>query len=413
MNYRGEKRFRTSLIFELLFLMLVSSRFFDLIPLQPLLAGGGNVFLMLGTLAVIYMTQLGFQLRSGILKQMKAVWWTLAGVFLSFAAASQFYRQGLFTSFIVCRQYFTLLVFPLLLAVRPTYKEVKLALYAFSWICAFTTGYVTFIDQTLVPTAENMPFIEEGDFVHMVSGLHFIVIAFIFSLYEFRTRMTIKKFVAVILLFAFIFIARNRTFLIASCFIAVLSVVSTRSQRSKLYAYGIIGVVALMVFVTMYSALMSLLDETMTQLNNPDYNRIKSLGYFFSIPNGPLSIFIGNGFISGTVNPIVGDLQKEGIFYSDLGLIGLWHVYGLIPPIVILVNVIKGLSPKHSLEVRGNALLILTCSLTVGYFATIETLTWLCFYLYFLHSDGEYFEAMVQYRKKIQQMALHRYRSLR
>ena len=393
--------------------MLVSARFFDLIPLQPVLAGGGVLFLLLGTLAVIYMTQLGFQLRMGILKHMKAVWWILSGVLLSFAAAYLFYGQGLFTSLVVCRNYLTLLVFPLLLAVRPTYREIRRTLYTFCWICAATTLYVTFINQSLVPTAENMPFIEDGDFVHMVSGLHFVVIAFIFSLYEFRNKMTVRKFLPVMLLFAFIFIARNRTFLIASCFIIVLSVVSTRSQRSKVYAYGIVAVAVAMVFVLAYSALISLLDETMDQLNNPDYNRIKSFIYFFSIPNGPLSIFIGNGFISGTVNPLVGDLQKEGIFYSDLGLIGLWHVYGLIPPLVILANVFKGLSPNHSLEVRGNALLILMCSFTVGYFATVETLTWLCFYLYFLHSDKSYSEAVARYRKKMQQMILRRYRSIR
>lgn len=393
--------------------MLVSARFFDLIPFRPILAGGGNIFLLLSTLAVIYMTQLGFELRTGVRKHMKAVWWTMFGVFLSFIAANVFYRQGLFASFVVCRQYFALLVFPLLLALRPTYGEVKWALYAFCWVCAFTTLYVTFVDHTLVPAVENMPFVEEGDFVHMVSGLHFIVISFVFSLYEFRIERSIKKFIPVLLLFTFIFIARNRTFLIASTCIVVLSVVSNRSQRSKLYAYAILLIASLMIFVTMYTTVMSLLDETMMQLNNPDYNRLKALGYFFSIPNGPLSIFIGNGFISGSTSTLVADLQKEGIYYSDLGLIGLWHVYGLIPVIVILANVIKGLSPNHSLEVRGNALLILVCSLTVGYYATIETLTWLSFYLYFLYSDREYADAVAKHRKLIQKMIIRRYRSLR
>ena len=161
MRYKGYSKKRNSLCYELLFLMLVSSRFFDLIPFQPLLAGGGHIFLLLGTLAVIYMTQLGFQLRSGILKNMKTVWWVLGGLGLSFIAAYVFYRQPFYTSFVVNRQFFTLMVFPLLLAVRPTYQELKWSLYAFSIISALVTFYISFVDQSLVPAREYMPFIEE------------------------------------------------------------------------------------------------------------------------------------------------------------------------------------------------------------------------------------------------------------
>ena len=93
-------------------------------------------------------------------------------------------------------------------------------------------------------------------------------------------------------------------------------------------------------------------------------------------------------------------------------MIGLWHVYGLLPVIAILVNVIRGLSPNHSLEVRGNALLILTCSLTVGYFASVETLTWLSFYLYFLYSDREYAKAVERHRIEVRRRLMQRYRSL-
>ena len=62
--------------------------------------------------------------------------------------------------------------------------------------------------------------------------------------------------------------------------------------------------------------------------------------------------------------------------------------------------------------VRCNALLILVCSMTVGYYASIETLTWLCFYLYLLYSDEEYAQASKQRQAAIRQRLLRRYRSL-
>lgn len=412
MRYKGYSKKRNSLCYELLFLMLVSSRFFDLILFEPLLAGGGQVFLMLGTLAIIYMTQLGFQLRSGILKNMTTVWWILGGLGLSYIAAYVFYRQPFYTSFVVNRQFFALLVFPLLLAVKPSYLELKWSLYTFSIICAVVTFYISFVDQSLVPAREYMPFIEEGDFVHALSGLHFIVIAFIFALYEFRNRMVVKKFVPVFLLFMLIFIAQNRTFLISTSAIIVLSVISNRSARSRLYAVGILIIAASMAFVVLLDSISALYAETLDQLSNPEYNRIKALVYVFSLPNGYPSILIGNGFISGSFNPLVSDLSKEGIYYSDIGIFALWHVYGLLPAVAILASVFRGLSPNHSLEVRGNALLILICSLTVGYFASVETLTWLCFYLYLLHSDKEYAKAVEQHRADVRKRLLHRYRSL-
>ena len=412
MRYKGYSKKRNSLCYELLFLMLVSSRFFDLIPFQPLLAGGGHIFLLLGTLAVIYMTQLGFQLRSGILKNMETVWWVLGGLGLSFIAAYVFYRQPFYTSFVVNRQFFTLMVFPLLLAVRPTYQELKWSLYAFSIISALVTFYISFVDQSLVPAREYMPFIEEGDFVHALSGLHYIVMAFIFALYEFRNRMTVKKFVPVFLLFMLIFIAQNRTFLISTIAIIVLSVTSNRSARSRLYAVGVLIIAASLAFVVLFDSINALYLETMDQLSNPDYNRIKALTYVFSLPNGYPSILIGNGFISGTFSPLVSDLTKEGIYYSDIGMFALWHVYGLLPTVAILASVFRGLSPNHSLEVRGNALLILICSLTVGYFASVETLTWLCFYLYLLYTDQEYAKVVEQHRVDVRKRLLSRYRSI-
>lgn len=412
MRYKGHSKKRNSLCIELLFLMLVSSRFFDIIPFEPILAGGGQIFLLLGTMAVIYMTQLGFQLRTGILKHMKTVWWILGGLALSFIAAYRFYHQPFYLSFVVNRQFFSLVLFPLLLAVRPTYRELKWAVCAFSIICAIITFYVTFVDHTLVPANEFTSFIEEGDFVHTLSGLHFVLIAFIFSLYEFRNNRTVWKFVPVVLLFLFIFIARNRTFLMASCFIIALSVLSNRSSRSRLYAFAIMSFAVGVVAIVLIDTITSLVHETMDQLANPEYNRIKAIHYAFSLPNGKTSILIGNGFISGSFNSIVNDLKQEGIFYSDIGLIGLWHVYGLLPVVAILASVIRGLNRNHSLEVRGNALLILTCSLTIGYFASVETLTWLSLYLYLLYSDKQYAKAVEWRRNEIKKRLIQRYRSL-
>ena len=150
----------------------------------------------------------------------------------------------------------------------------------------------------------------------------------------------------------------------------------------------------------------------MGQLSDPDYNRVKSFDYFVSGVNGWASYLWGNGFISGHVSSVVEQLQLEGIFHSDLGLLGFWHQFGIIPPLTVLVYVIRGLSRNHSYVVRANALYILMGALTISYFLTPRYSLWLCLYFYLFYSDTGYYAAKKEEKKRQVKQLLRRYRSL-
>ena len=134
--------------------------------------------------------------------------------------------------------------------------------------------------------------------------------------------------------------------------------------------------------------------------------------YFTSGENGFLSILLGNGFISGKVNPIMENLRLDGIYHSDLGLIGFWHQFGLIPVIVIVTLCVKSISSLHEFTVRANGLHILLCSLTISYFHDFGLSLWLCLFMFLYETDTEYVIAKRHQDEIRIQKIMKRYRSL-
>ena len=102
----------------------------------------------------------------------------------------------------------------------------------------------------------------------------------------------------------------------------------------------------------------------------------------------------------------------EGIYHSDLGLIGFWHQFGIIPTLTVLVYVIRGLSRNHSYVVRANALNILVSSMTIAYFLNVRYSLGLCLYFYLFYSDAEFFANKKREESLKMKQLIRRYRSL-
>lgn len=413
MDFRIKKKFRIHVIVSLVLMMLVSSHFFWLLPLRFFFEGDAYFFSYLILLAVIFIRNMGFEIRYGIAKSMKPLMWMLIGVLISFIPAYRYYGQHLYYSIIVYRPFFGYAALPVLLSIQPTHLEIKRALYAFSIIYMVVMAYVSFIDPTLILFDDTREFIEQGDFVHMLEGCQFLPIAFIFSLNDLRSKkITVRNVLISIGLFGLLFILQNRTIILASVFLAVQAALSNKSARKRLTTEVLIGMIVVAGVVFMYTYIDSLVMQTLDELSNPEYNRIKAFNYFLSGENGKMSYLWGNGFISGNVNNIMEMLRKEGIFHSDLGLIGFWHQFGILAAGVILTQVLKGLSGKRSYLVRANALYILVGSMTISYFLQFGFSLWLCFFMYLFATDKEYKRAKAEADAEQVRRAIRRYRFL-
>ena len=412
-RYYKKGRPRINVSIDILILIIISIGFFDFVPLAPIFGGNGTFTFYMLALAVIYIRNLGFQIRYGIFPKLKPMWWILAGILISFIPAYLYYGQHLYHSVVVYRVFAAYLVYPVLLSIRPTDIEIKRALYSFVFIYFVALLWGTFVQPGWVVVPDGVEFIEEGDIVRRLPGDQFLTPALIFALNDFRNRKNKLMWGALSLfIFFFIFLIQSRTILVVALAVIVFVVLFDKKASRRLAAEVLMVFFFIAFSVIAFSYVSGLFEETMGQLSDPDYNRVKSFDYFVSVVNGWASYFWGNGFISGHVSSVVEQLQLDGIFHSDLGLLGFWHQFGIIPPLTVLVYVIRGLSRNHSYVVRANALYILMGALTISYFLTPRYSLWLCLYFYLYYSDTGYYVAKKEQEKRKVDRLLRRYRSL-
>ena len=415
MHLYGKTYFRLRVSFEILLIILMSCAFFDIRMFQPLFRNDNAIITYMLMLAYFFIRNMGFSFRVGISQKMRPLWWLLAGVLLSFIPAYLFYGQHLYYSVVAYRHFLGYFAFFALLSVQPRREELKMALYAFTVIYFICTLYVSFVNPKFIvfEAKEGLEFIEEGDFVHMLRGIQFLPLAYIFALDDLRKeKIGFKNSLMAVFVFLVIFMIQNRSILFSCIVLTIFAALANKSARRRLITGSFMLVLLALAVFFMFQYIDKLFTETIEQLSDQDYNRVKAFVYFTSGENGFLSILLGNGFISGKVNPIMENLRLDGIYHSDLGLIGFWHQFGLIPVLTILVVCFRALSSMHEFLVRANALNILLCALTIAYFREFSYSLWLCLFWFLFETDTEY---MISRRKRYEEQvraAMRRFRSI-
>lgn len=372
-------------------LLLFSVNFFEIIPITRVLGVNGSFTFYLLSLFFMFT----FNRRAWIgdtLHWLVPFWWFMGGVALSFIPAQVYYGQSFLQSFFTYRRFFEFTAYPILIALRPNEKELRSALYGFSILYLVSCVFITFFAPGLVPQVDNREFVEADNYVHVLPGVRHVFLAFIFAFHKAMRKGEINNYAWVFFLFFVLFIAQNRTSLIGAAVVAMYALYSMKTSSRKLLmiAMLVIGVLLLVVYTA--GQWYSLYSETVHQITNPEYNRTKSLIYMTQ-SRSFLRYLLGEGFISGNVNPIVHILQESGIDNTDVGFIGFWHQFGVIPLGTVIVMTVKGLSSRKSFLVRASALYTLTGSLTLSCFSFSETLLWLSIYLYLYYvSDSPKFQ---------------------
>jgi hypothetical protein len=371
----------------LLLLLLIAVRFWNMKLLSPILSGEMTLFLFLISLAVGCVlfarraTKALFNVRNNV-----PVILIVIGIILSFIPAKIYWGQSLITSIVATRVGLCYLALPVLLFIRPSKSEIKHALYCFSFLYFIMMVLCMYLHMDLVVIPEETLMKRDiGDSLVSLEGFQYVAMAFIFSMEDLFKRVTRKKIVYSCLFFATILLYQNRTTIFACAVCAAFMLLKIRNTRRNIIIK--IGAVSFILIVLLLSWRMiaSLLQETTVQLGDETYNRNLAYLYFiFEAPQGLMSYFLGNGFISAKSSTIMADLMASGIYNSDVGIIGLWNQFGILPAITVIVCCIIPFLKKMPLYIQSMALLIVCCSLTTAYFFAFHTIIWLCMYLYML-----------------------------
>ena len=389
-------------------LMLFSVNFFEILPITNLIGPNGPFTFYLVSLFFMFT----FNRRAWIsdsVAWLVPLWWLVFGIVLSFIPALLNYRQSFVQSFFTNRRMFELAAFPILIAMRPNEQELRAPLYAFSIVYLVACVFTSYVAPEWIPHDESRSFIESGDYVYTLSGIRIVFLAYVFAFNRAMHQSNMNNIAMVMFQFVVMFIAQNRTTLIAAIAVAIYILYTMRMNSNKLIIIAFLILSVLLMAIYTAGQWNSLYQETVAQLNNPDYNRNKSMLYMVA-PRDWVRYLLGDGFISANVNPILHVLQESGIYHSDVGLLGFWHQYGIIPTITVIVMTIKGLVSKKSFLIKASAIYIIVGAMTLSYFALSESLLWLSVYLYLYYSaDLERFQEKIVIR---QRWSGWRYRSI-
>lgn len=254
------------------------------------------------------------------------------------------YGQDLINTLISQRFNYYILFALVLYAIRPDEEEL---LYIFK-ICArlsvvmFVLGIffpnwfvdVTKVKEMLVSRAES----GSTDIGIGCPGFGLLVMYFFFCCGKLLQSPRTKDILEMMVLLGVIIAVQNRSTLLGALPVFGWCMFRMRS-RNKLLVYICIGILLIIAIPYIQIIYNSLVEETQLQLDDDNYNRWQALSFYLVEMKTKLYHYlIGNGVwsISGeyTSRMITAQISR-GCFISDIGILGTFFYYGIIPVFII------------------------------------------------------------------------------
>lgn len=352
-------------VINLLLLYLLWFKFFSIKPIGYL--NSDIHFIIIIIYIIISIIILGNQKvnsKYATKKYYKDIIWIYIGIALSMLPAHIYYNQSIMQSVFTYRyQLLLLLVIVYLYKIYPSIAQLIQSINIFSiLICIF------FVIKLINPSLyiNNYDITDKSELI--IPGFNLITISIFYHLDKITKQFKIKDFVIIIILISILFLIQNRSILFPVTIMTAWTLLHIRSNYKSII---FVTIIILIPFIYLYTSdtWLNLIDETKSQLMDSDYNRNKSLEYFLQASPNILCIILGNGFLSSHTTSRMQDLMELGIYNSDLGFIGYWNQFGIIPIIVILSILLKVIfKPYSPYFLKLWALQILACGLTISYF---------------------------------------------
>ena len=328
--------------------------------------------------------------------------WIFIGILLSMIPAYLFYGQPITQSLVTYRTQYLIFTIPALFVISPRLEEIVKSLFLFSFLLLGANLLVKFnhslfvINETKI---EHLSKIGELNVLSRVGGIEYITIPFFYFLQQVKEKFTTKSMVKVLFLLFVMFIVENRSTLFPAILFTLYTFVFIKSKYKPIIwiAISIIGIFFVMHNLDVFT---SLIEQTTEELGDQDYNRNKAWNYFIYMYSPHwLCYILGNGFLSAHYSPIMQLLMEEGIYNSDVGFIGYWNQFGIIPIIAIFIMYISVLKSKNSYPYQMKLIVIcsIMCGLTTIYYGQDVKILHLALFYYLFY----YFKKNIQIRSKI------------
>lgn len=327
----------------------------------------------------------------------KYFYWFVAGIVISVLPAYFFWGQSILTSLIVNRGLIIYIFIPVLFVVKPDDRDIIkaviyfTAVYMLVWLVQALFVPIPLTVPFLVKVASGAPFkIDPTDFGVLLPGYTLMLLLLYLALQRFMENSSFKTLWPAAIMFFLIFLMQNRGTLFFSMAFVLYVLLKLKSRYKPFIVAGFVIVAFIFIYKTADSWI-GLFEETKQQAGDMDYNRWKALDFFifdFS-PNRICDIF-GNGRFSFHTDAGANtqNLMVEGYDQSDIGLIGFWSIYGIIPVIVIILMALTMIFKKeYPLYLKALSVHILVVPIAWNFAAADALVLILLFYLFAYYAE--------------------------
>lgn len=280
---------------------------------------------------------------------LKIFWWLLIALACSIIMADLVWGQSYGISIELYRNNIWILFLPVLLSLQPSMKAIENALY---WlVITALIVWVGNVTGVIPPVFHETIWGEVMDGTNEFGGYavpaeRMMAFAFYFFLGNLTTKFTKKNIFRTTLAFILVLFTAQRSLIFISLPILIYAIffkMNLSRNKQILIAFSLVVILSVF-FVQTQEIWIGFFEETQNQLGDKDYNRWKAVDYFINdYGNGTFTTLFGNGFLSlrNRGGQALLELGYSGIFIDDIGMIGVWIRYGLIPLIIQYYLVIK------------------------------------------------------------------------
>ena len=285
-------------------------------------------------------------------KNRRIVYIFIALIFLSTLYPYYIYNQSILGSLIAHRVNFSIVALIILLRMGIRPKEVSNAISSFGILSSILFLISIFSPDffLLDNIAQNLDSPDLGAGI-LTPGVFFILLSF--YIHSDLCLLDSKKFLLnlskTLFLFVIIVMIQNRQMIIITAPVLLWVLFVKSNLKLKLSSFILIMITFYFLFDKGILLLNNLYEETNMQLNDLEYNRIKALDMFlFNYEFNFYTFFFGHG-IGASNSSYLDQLMKlnsEGIYYQDIGFVGVFYVYGIFFVILNFYLILKAFFTK-------------------------------------------------------------------
>lgn len=306
-----------------------------------------------------------------------------AAMILSAMSIVVFHDQKLIDTIFVYRAQLPLLFMPLLFRIQPSIEDIKKAI-TWATIAFIIFSYLSLITPQLFASAVPDSSSERDfgyNFLAMGNGMLWLYL-FCFLISNLSDKYTRKQFILLGVFIVTVIVAQNRqTIIYVFCIILFFFFSKSRHKSVKVILIAFFITAILYNFNIITSLYLETLDNT-----HLEAGRAVSLPYFLFEHNQNFIIdIIGNGMDSkkSAYGQYLTELGKNyAIWAGDIGIVGIWSIYGILPVVAILLLSIKVFKARKYMP---------------QYVIYIAAATFLCPYLLSLAGKNVYWWAFLLY----------------